>query len=77
MIYDLTSLGGVIPAVGDLVVDPGVSQGKDRSAPENRAVYEVEARYFLPQTTDSGYVRIGLLVKRRQGRQEEINILGG
>jgi hypothetical protein len=27
--YDLEALGGEIPAVGDLIVDPGVVQGRD------------------------------------------------
>jgi hypothetical protein len=74
--YDLEALGGEVPAVGDLIVDPGVLQGRDRSDPGSRSVHEVAARYFLPRTTDSDYVFIALLVKERQGRREEINILG-
>jgi hypothetical protein len=73
--YDLEALGGEIPAVGDLIVDPGVVQGRDRNDPANRDIYEVASRYFHPRTTDNGDVFIALLVKVRQGRPEEINIL--
>lgn len=73
--YDLEALGGTVPTVGDLIVDPGVLQGRDRSEPTNRTVYEVAARYFHPRTTDSEYVLISLLVKERQGREDERSIL--
>lgn len=73
--YDLEALGGGVPAVGDLIVDPGVVQGKDRNDPADRDICQVVARYFHPRTTDSGDVFIALLVTARQGRREEINIL--
>jgi hypothetical protein len=73
--YDLEDLGGTVPMIGDLIVDPGVVQGRDRTDPANRDVHEVTARYFYPRTTDSASVLVGLLVTTRQGREEEINLL--
>ena len=73
--YDQRQLGGHVPAVGDLIIDPGAPEGWDRRSPEARRIYEVTARYFWP-TTDSGDVRIALVVRARQGRREEINIFG-
>ena len=44
--YDPRQLGGHVPAVGDLIIDPGVPEGWDRGNPEARRIYEVTARYF-------------------------------
>jgi hypothetical protein len=73
--YGPRQLGGHVPAVGDLIIDPGVQEDWDRRNPEARRIYEVTARYFWP-TTDMGDVRIALVVRARQGRPEEINIFG-
>jgi hypothetical protein len=73
--YDPRQLGGHVPAVGDLIIDPSVPEGWDRGNPEARRIYEVTARYFWP-ATDVGDVRIALVVRARQGRREEISIFG-
>jgi len=72
--YELSELGGQLPDVGDLIVDPGVLEGQDRRNPENRSVYEVKARYFQPRV--SGNVFITMLVEERRGRRGEEEILG-
>lgn len=74
--YALEDLGGTIPSVGDLIVDPGVPQGRDRMEPANRRIYEVTARYFRPRTPGTPYVMVRLLVTERRGRPEELGILG-
>jgi hypothetical protein len=74
--YDLASFGGVLPGVGDLIVDPGVSQGLDRQVPGNREVCEVVARYFQPATDPRVPPTAVLVVKRRPGNQQESWALG-
>ncbi len=71
--YEPAQFDHQVPAVGDLIVDPGVQEGQNRGHPENRTIYEVIARYFEPR--DVG-VRIHLVVRARQGRRDEISILG-
>lgn len=62
-------LSGVIPAIGDIIVNPGVPVGKDRRRPQNREFWEVVRRYLSPQE-DSRYAA-SLVVKSRAGRDDE------
>jgi hypothetical protein len=71
--YDLAELGGTVPVVGDLIVDAGVLQGRDRSDPTNHTVCEVATRYFLPSAAETVYVAV--VVRERPGREEERQIL--
>ena len=72
--FGIEQLGGIIPVVGDLIVEPGVSIGLDREAPENRDIYEVVSRYFLPSTKpDFNYIAV--VVKQRTARQSEADIV--
>lgn len=66
---------GIAPNIGDLIVDPGVPQGRDRTQPANRSVYEVKKRYFLP-SDGKNPAFINLIVSERKGRKPEANILG-
>lgn len=73
--YDLGDFGGVLPAVGDLIVSPWVVEGRDRRNPANRSVYEVLHRYFQPvdkSTTDLIYII--LVVGERAATWKEVNI---
>ncbi|MFC5358109.1 hypothetical protein [Azospirillum himalayense] len=73
--YEIKDIG-VVPAVGDIIVEPGVMQGLNREEPTNRLVYEVQSRYFLPAEADGSPPKICLVVKERKGRDKEINVLG-
>ena len=76
--YDLENFGGdVLPAVGDRIVTPWVPGGLNRSDPENREVYEVRHRYFLPNTTpkDDELVYLVLVVRSRGATDEEVDIV--
>lgn len=70
--YDLDDFGGVLPAVGDRIVEPGVAGGRDPREPENRTVYTVEERYFQPGTTKmTDLIWVHLVVSIRQADESE------
>ena len=69
-----------MPMVGDHILDPGVLGGLDRSEPENRTVYEVVARYFLPTLhshNDERWTHTVLVVRIGKGTERERNIISG
>ncbi|MBB4264807.1 hypothetical protein [Roseospira visakhapatnamensis] len=43
---DLSMFGGLVPAVGDEILDPGVIQGQDRHDHRNRQLLTVTRRVF-------------------------------
>lgn len=77
---DGDEIGGVLPNVGDLIVEPGVPEGLSRIEPQNRTVYEVESRYFLPghsiRNRPSGAATyVALVVKQRTGLESERDLV--
>ena len=60
----LDDFGGVMPAIGDTILNPGVAAGLDRSQPENREVWKVVERVFNPRD-NKDYVT--LVVEYRPG----------
>ena len=46
--FELGEFADSLPAPGDKIVLPWARDGGSRTDPENRAVHEVEERYFLP-----------------------------
>ncbi|MBH5372959.1 hypothetical protein HZZ16_33645 [Bradyrhizobium sp. CNPSo 4016] len=56
--YGLESFGGFLPAAGDLILDPGVRRGADRSDPKNRTMWTVVSRVFNPRDNESYVVLI-------------------
>ncbi len=72
--FDLASFGGVLPAVGDMILDPGVIQGRDRRDPANREMWTVVGRLFNPRD-NADY--IALIVETRPPRPEERELLPG
>ena len=67
--YYLEDFGGVLPGVGDLIVDPGVVEGRDRREPSNRQIMEVEKRYFQPRTDMNEFIWTHLVVPDKAGRR--------
>jgi len=45
----LEDFGGFLPAVGDMILEPGVLQGLDRYDPVNRKLLTVVQRVFNPR----------------------------
>ena len=74
--FNLSQLAGTVPAVGDLIVDPGCLEGKDRENPVNRTIYEVISRYFLPgkHDEDSEDSSVAIVVKERTASTTEASI---
>jgi len=68
----LSAYGGVVPIVGDLLVEPVVTKGLDRADARNRTVHKVVARYFVPGEVG----QIHLLIEDRPGMHQEREILG-
>lgn len=72
--YDLEDFG-ILPSVGDLIVDPGVIAGRDRRSPENRKIMRVEKRYFQPESCNKDGTRdlnyVNLVVRIRQAHEAE------
>jgi hypothetical protein len=66
--YDLSSFAGVLPAVGDTIVDPGVIGGRDRSEPANRVIWKVVERVFGPRDLEDYVV---LVVEERRGTSRD------
>lgn len=70
--YELSYFGGVVPAAGDLMLDPGVLQGLSRTDPANRRMWEVVKRVFNPRDNED---YIALIVSERQPLPEELSLL--
>ena len=74
--FPIEYLGGTVPVVGDLIVEPGVSgDPKRRLVPAYRAVYEVKARYFLPHAHGEDICYVAVVVEDRFGRDDEYEIV--
>lgn len=62
--YGPEDFGGVVPAIGDAILAPGVLQGLSRNEPANRKVWEVVGRVFNPRDNANYIV---LVVDERRG----------
>lgn len=74
--FPIEQLGGSVPIVGDLIVEPGVSGDQERRfVAAYRTVYEVKARYFLPHAHGEDYCYVAVVVEDRFGRDDEREIV--
>lgn len=62
--FDLTQFAGQMPAIGDMILDPGVIQGQDRRDPQNRSIWTVVGRVFNPRDRED---TVALIVESRDG----------
>jgi len=72
--YDLSSFGGFLPAIGDLIVNPGVPQGLDRRDPQNREIWTVVGRVFNPRDLED---YVALIVEERPPHENEFSFVAG
>jgi hypothetical protein len=72
--YDLSSFGGFLPAVGDLIVKPGVPVGLDRHDPQNREIWTVVGRVFNPRDLED---YVALIVDERPPHESEFSVVAG
>lgn len=47
--FDLTQFAGQVPVIGDVILEPGVLDGLDRTDPANRRLWQVVGRIFNPR----------------------------
>lgn len=62
--FDPEHFAGQVPAIGDMILDPGVPSGNDRHDPRNREIWTVVGRVFNPRD-NKDYV--SLIVESRRG----------
>lgn len=60
--YGLESFAGMLPAIGDDILAPGVPSGRDRSDPDNRVVWTVARRIFNARDLEN---YVALVVEQR------------
>lgn len=70
--FGVESFAGVIPAIGDMIVDPGVLQGLNRREPTNRRVWDVVERVLKPRDMDD---YIALVVEERVPNRHEYSVI--
>lgn len=62
--YDSGQFAGQVPAIGDMILDPGVTQSLDRNDPQNRRIWTVVGRVFNPRDNEE---YVSLIVEEREG----------
>lgn len=72
--FELDALCDTVPCVGDLLVDPTVLRGDDRTDPDSRWILEVVGRYFLPGAHGPLLSYVALVVSPRPGTEREAEI---
>lgn len=70
--YGIESFAGQVPAIGDMIVRPGVLQGLDRHDPANREIWDVVGRVFNPRDL-ADYV--ALVVEERKPDPREYGVV--
>ena len=66
--FGLSTFGGVLPSIGDTILDPGVAQGLDRQDPANRRMWTVLGRIFNPRDLEN---YVALIVDEHTPTKEE------
>lgn len=67
--FGLETFAGILPTIGDTIVNPGASAGIDRGDPLNRQVWTVVQRVFHPRDLPNYVV---LVVEVRQGAEADV-----
>lgn len=71
--YGLEHFGGILPSIGDVILEPGVAAGLDRRAPENRTIWTVVGRGFNPR---DNHDYVALVVETRTGTAKDAWLIG-
>jgi hypothetical protein len=72
--FGIESFAGQVPAIGDLILVPGVLQGVDRHDPANRRLWKVVARVFNPRDMED---YVALVVEERSPETAEHAFVAG
>lgn len=70
--FSTYDFAGIIPSVGDRILNPGVTGSLKRDNPKNRTIWTVAERYFNPKD-NRNYV--GLVVEERPLSPEEYGLI--
>ena len=70
--YESSAFGGVLPSIGDMILDPGVRGGLDRKVGANRLFLTVVGRVFYP--SEEGRC-VALIVEERTPTKKEQALL--
>jgi hypothetical protein len=68
----LSDFAGVLPSIGDWILQPGVRQGLDQLDPKSRNIWVVVHRMFNPRDMENG---IALIVENRKPTPNELDLL--
>jgi hypothetical protein len=72
--FDLSSFAGILPSIGDWIIEPGVPQGSDRREPSNRIIWTVVGRVFNPRDLED---YVALIVEERRPQEIECSVVTG
>lgn len=72
--FDPESFGGIVPAIGDMIVEPGVPSFLDRHDPANRVIWDVVGRVFNPRDLND---YVALIVEPRNANPCEYDVVAG
>lgn len=70
--YGLEAFAGFLPAVGDVILEPGVLQGRDRHDPNNRKLLTVVRRVFNPRDLQN---YVALIVEEQTPMAEQRSVV--
>jgi hypothetical protein len=70
--FDLSSFAGILPSIGDSIIEPGVPQGLDRHDASNRIIWTVVGRVFNPRDLEN---YVALIVEERQPHEHEYAVV--
>ena len=73
--FALSDFGGVLPDIGDQILSPWVIEGRDRNAPENRKMWTVIERHFIPLAPPDEPI-LALTVQERTLADAESRLIG-
>ena len=72
--FGVESFAGVVPAIGDMIVDPGGLEGLNRHELTNRRVWDVVGRVFNSRDMPD---YIALVVEGRVPNPHEYSVIAG
>jgi hypothetical protein len=70
--FEISDFGGILPSTGDMILNPGVLQGRDRRKLEHREIWTVVDRVFNPRDLKDCIV---LIVEQRHPEPNERALL--
>jgi hypothetical protein len=68
----LEAFAGFLPAIGDTILDPSVTEGLDRREPRNRKIWTVVQRMFNPRDLEN---YVALVIEERSPLESERDLL--